>query len=481
MWPSLSAVSGTRPIVPPMASHATPRTPPAAAAPRPVPLPRTWSFGGTEIVAVLVAIAIVILGMWLRHDGLDQLSTLGGTLTAIGQLTGLYRDLPRAHPARADVAQPVARPGLRHGRPGRAHRWLGFATVWLLLAHVVFITTGYAARRRQQRRRGVLDAHHDLSVRADGARSVAGCSRWSRSARSERRGAALSYETWYGLHLYAYLAIALGFLHQLFVGADFIHDPIAVGYWVALYVVTVALILVFRIGQPVWLSARHRLRVSNIVTEAPGRHLDLRDRAASSISLAVRSGQYFVWRFLTRDGWWRGHPFSISSAPNGAVAADHDQGAGRLVEGAPARLGRDAGLHRGSVRRPDGRAADAAQGPAHRRRDRHHPAARAARGTAGRAWRHDPAVPRPQPGRRHLPRRARALARRAAHGSTTWSGPRRPADDPLDAPSLARLVPDIAERDVYLCGPVPMMQRVEASLRHLGLPPERVHAERFAY
>ena len=28
--------------------------------------------------------------MWLRHDGLDQLSTLGGQLTAIGQLTGLY-------------------------------------------------------------------------------------------------------------------------------------------------------------------------------------------------------------------------------------------------------------------------------------------------------------------------------------------------------------------------------------------------------
>ena len=126
----------------------------------------------------------------------------------------------------------------------------------------------------------------------------------------------MSYETWYGLHLYAYLAIALGFLHQLFVGADFIHDPIAVGFWVALYVATVALILVFRIGQPVWLSARHRLRVANIVTEAPGvisiyltgRELD---------RLAVRSGQYFVWRFLTRDGWWRGHPFSISSAPNG--------------------------------------------------------------------------------------------------------------------------------------------------------------------
>ena len=37
----------------------------------------------------------------------------------------------------------------------------------------------------------------------------------------------------------------------------------------------------------------------------------------SSIAWPSASGQYFVWRFLTRDGWWRGHPFSISSAPNG--------------------------------------------------------------------------------------------------------------------------------------------------------------------
>ena len=68
------------------------------------------------------------------------------------------------------------------------------------------------------------------------------------SIRAARRQ--LSYETWYGIHLYAYLAIALGFLHQLFVGTDFIHDPVAVGYWVACTSSTVALILVFRVGQP---------------------------------------------------------------------------------------------------------------------------------------------------------------------------------------------------------------------------------------
>ena len=60
-------------------------------------------------------------------------------------------------------------------------------------------------------------------------------------------------------------------------------------------------------------------------------------------------------------------------------------------------------------------------------------------------------------------------------------GRRDATGDQLDAASLERLVPDITERDVYLCGPVSMMQRVEASLRLLGLPSDRIHAERFAY
>ena len=202
------------------------------------------------------------------------------------------------------------------------------------------------------------------------------------SMRAARRR--LSYETWYGIHLYAYLAIALGFLHQLFVGTDFMHDPLAVGYWMLLYVVTIALILVFRVGQPVWLSARHRLRVSRIVHEGPdvvsiymtGRDLD---------QLAVRSGQYFVWRFLTRDGWWRGHPFSISSAPNGSWLRITIKELGDWSGLAGPRAGRDARLRRGSLWRPDRRPPDAAQGPARRGRDRDHAAAGPARGAARQA------------------------------------------------------------------------------------------------
>ena len=75
-----------------------------------------------------------------------------------------------------------------------------------------------------------------------------------------------------------------------------------------------------------------------------------------------------------------------------------------------------------------------------------------------------------------------ALAQRRGARVHYLIGPRgEGVGDPLDATSLARLVPDIADRDVFLCGPVSMMQRVEESLRHLGLPKNQVHAERFAY
>ena len=53
--------------------------------------------------------------------------------------------------------------------------------------------------------------------------------------------------------------------------------------------------------------------------------------------------------------------------------------------------------------------------------------------------------------------------------------------DPLSPAAIRSLVPDIAEQDVYLCGPTGMMQAVEAGLRDLGVPKGRMHAERFAY
>ena len=52
--------------------------------------------------------------------------------------------------------------------------------------------------------------------------------------------------------------------------------------------------------------------------------------------------------------------------------------------------------------------------------------------------------------------------------------------DLLSPEHILRHIADIAQRDVYLCGPYPMMIRTEGSLRGAGVPPRQIHSERFA-
>lgn len=50
---------------------------------------------------------------------------------------------------------------------------------------------------------------------------------------------------------------------------------------------------------------------------------------------------------------------------------------------------------------------------------------------------------------------------------------------PFSPESLRDLVPDIAERDVYLCGPAAMASTVQRSLRALRVPARQRHVEAF--
>ncbi len=363
-----------------------------------------------------------------------------------------------------------------------AHRWLGFATAWLLLGHVIATTIGWSMGDGQS----VVGEFIDLVttypyVLMATASAVLFAAVAISSARAARRR--ISRETWYGIHLYAYLAIALGFLHQLFVGKDFVHDQVASIYWIGLYVATIALVLVFRIGHPIATSMRHRLRVANIVREAPGvvslyvtgDHLD---------ELAVRAGQYFQWRFLTRDGWWRAHPFSISSAPNGRWL--------RVTI-------KDLGDWSGELQRIGVGTRIFVEGPygvltgARRTRRRVLLIAGGIGITPLRALLE--ALPG-GPGDLTLIYRVRrpqdivfgeeleALARQRGivlHLLVGERGSRAMPEDPLAPRALITRVPDITERDVYLCAPTSMMQAVEEALADLRVPKRQIHAERFAY
>lgn len=456
-----------------------------AARPLPVPLPRVWGVTARDVVALLVGNGVLIVLMWVRHGGLDLLRTPGGPFTAAGELTALLGTYLALIQLVLMGRSPWLDEAFGMDRLAWAHRWLGFATIWLIGAHGVLTTVGYAQGDGQT---VIGEAVSLLTTFPYVLWATAGFGLFVLVAITSLRAARrrLGYETWFYLHLYAYLAIALAFLHQLWVGVDFMHDQLAASYWISLYVLTVALVLIFRFGQPLLTTLRHRPRVASVVGEAPGVasvYIAGRDLER----LAVRSGQYFVVRFLTRDRWWRGHPYSLSSAPNGRwlrftvkAMGDDSSRIASVPVGTPVVLEGPYGVLTGARRsRRQITLIAGGIGIAPLRALLESLPAR--RGDLTLIYR--VGHPSDLTFRRELEQLAEHRGARLHYvvGHRHSHAADQPPAQPFGRAAIQRLVPTIADHDVYLCGPNGFMNTVERALRELGVPGRQVHAERFSY
>lgn len=124
----------------------------------------------------------------------------------------------------------------------------------------------------------------------------------------------ITYETWWVIHLYTYLGVALSFMHQILTGGMFIRHPLNRAYWIGLYLSVVMAILTWRIAIPAVGSLRHKLRLSKVEIEGPG-VVSMYISGVNITKLRAQGGQFFNWRFLTGDRWYESHPFSLSAAP----------------------------------------------------------------------------------------------------------------------------------------------------------------------
>jgi predicted ferric reductase len=454
----------------------------ARARPRRVPHPRAWSVRASDVLALVLGNAVLIVAMWIRHGGLLELDTPAGIITATGQLTALLGTYLVLLQLLLMSRSPWLDQLFGMDRLAAAHRWVGFGAVWLVGAHGVLTTLGYAMGDGSSplHETWVLLTTYPYVLMAT-AGMVCFVAVAVSSVRAARRR--LSYEMWYGIHLYAYLAVALAFAHQLAVGTDFSADPVARAYWMALYAVVMGLLVVFRVGQPLVLSLRHQLRVANVVREAPG-VVSIYVTGRDLDQLAVRAGQYFQWRFLARDGWWRAHPFSLSAAPNGAYLrltvkrlGDWSGELQRLRIGtrviAEGPYGALTGARR---RRPDVVLIAGGIGITPLRALLEElPAARGALTLIYRARRWEDVV------FRHELDQLAQLRGATVHYLVGERGSAGLPGDPLGPRALQHLVPGIQRHDVFVCGPDGMMDAVRRSLRELRVPSSQIHSERFAF
>jgi predicted ferric reductase len=275
--------------------------------------------------------------------------------------------------------------------------------------------------------------------------------------------------------------MALGFAHQLVLGSDFLADQIAAAYWIAMYALTIAAIVVFRIGRPIQVFLRHDLRVANIIPEGhgtvsvymTGRHLD---------ELAPLSGQFFLWRFLAGNGWWRAHPFSLSAAPNGQYlritvksTGDATDDVRKLVIGTRVFAEGPYGAFTGAeaTDRSILLIAGGIGVTPLRALLEDMPARPGALTLIYRASRREDVV---------FAHELDVLGK-ARGAQVHYLIGRRSAlqRDPLDARNLRAIVPDIATREIYICGPEGMIRTVRTSLRRLRIHGSQIHEEHFAY
>ncbi|GAA2140932.1 ferredoxin reductase family protein [Kitasatospora kazusensis] len=423
------------------------------------------------VLGLIAVGAAGLLAIWWNDT--TEVTTAADWLTGAGRITGLLAGYAAPVLLLLMARIPLLEREVGADRLARWHAMGGRYLVGLVSVHVLTIVWGYALTDHQ----GVVSEgvrlvfHYPEMIKATLATMIM-FGTGAVSARAARRR--LSYETWYYLHLATYLAIALGFSHQLANGADLGSGPERLA-WYALYLGTAALLGWYRLVVPYLRDRRHRLRVAEVRREAPG-VVSLFLTGERLDELGAEAGQFFRLQFQTKGLRWAANPYSLSAPP-------HPRFLRFTVK--------DLGGHSAAVARLAPGTKVRAEGPygaftARRRRERKVLLLGAGVGVTPLR-----ALFETLPGRLTFVQRARRAEdvlfrdELAAIGADRRArvhellGSRAQVGD-LGA-ALRRLVPDLAGHEVYLCGPEALAEDAVRALRAAGVRRSRIHRESFDF
>ena len=434
--------------------------------------------GATPVLVLIGAGAVAVVGLWW-HDT-TAIRGVGDWLTNAGRITGLLAGYAVVVLLGLMARVPALERGVGTDRLTRWHSMGGRYVVSLVVAHAALITWGYAISARTgvvaQGISLVTDYKYVMLATIGGGLFVLVGVASARAARKK-----MSYEIWHLIHFFTYVAIALAFLHQFSVGSDFAGSKTVRIVWTSFYVAAFALLAWYRVAVPLRQSARHQLRVQGVRMEGPdvvsvylvGRNLD---------ELNAEPGQFFRWRFMTRDGWWASNPYSLSAPVSGGMlritvkqAGHHSASVARLRPGTRVMATGPYGAFTGGVRR--------------RRK-----VLLIGAGVGITPLRALLETLPARPGDLTLIYRARKMTDLVLRSEIERIAYDRGArihylvgtrdqlgGDPLGAGQLERLVPNLRHHDVYLCGPTEMTNAITQTLRETGVSRNRIHHESFEF
>ena len=301
----------------------------------------------------------------------------------------------------------------------------------------------------------------------------------------------ISYEIWYLIHLFSYVAVFLAIPHQFAYGSTFLSQPWLSTYFAALYVFTLVNVVWFRSLRPVVLSLTRGFSVGSV--ESSGNNsVSITIAGTEKGKIKFQSGQFFMVRVMTLEDFWRPHPFSASnSAGEGRLRftignrGDFTERIQKVKPGTKIVLEGPYGVFTEAKRSmPKVTLIAAGIGVA--------PIRSLARQLAAK------------PGDLTILYRANTeneaaladelfeISKQRGHAIHLLTGPRDkdvpwlPKQSTSSKPKadyvlLAELAPDILESDIYICGPGPWTKSLLKTLGKLSIPKSQIHIEEFAW
>ncbi len=431
------------------------------------------AMAGTFVMAVL---------LFFANGGASQFDSLGDILLSVGILAALTATNALLLMLLLAARVPAIDRVLGQARATTLHAKLGEWVVLGLIVHATFVLVGYAMLDNA----GVIaefgllwgeSSDFVLAVFAMAALLTVAVTSFVIVRKL------LPYEAWHVVHLLSYAAVGLAIPHMFSMSGLLAAGSWRRTYWVTLLVITGMLLVCFRFLIPVLRSLRHQVRVDRVIRlSADTYHIEFSGRRLDR--LGVEPGQFLRWRFLTRHAWWQDHPFSLSAAPTSTTMRVTVRVGGRgtvaLADLAPGT--------RVAIEGPYG-----AFTHGHRTR-RQVVLIGAGAGIAPiRALLEDDDI---TPGAATVILRDSDLDRipllvevaqlcdQLDARLVVLAGHRAPGRWVPDADAsltLADLVPDIAEADLFVCGPGGFVDSVIADARAAHVPARQIHHEQFAW
>lgn len=433
---------------------------------------------GRLLYLFLTANVLAVCVFWWLNSG-KLLVTL--PLLALGRLTGLLLALSALFQVILIGRVAWVEKAFGLDQSAKVHRIVGYSISGFLLAHPILLGFAYAGMNETGFWPQIMDFIRNYSdVFAAVVATLLFLAVIAISIVIIRRK--LKYETWYWAHLSVYAAIALAFGHQTEVGGDLQGGAFLV-YWYALYAFVFGNLVLFRFLKPIYLTLRHGFAVRLVDKETEDSYSiyiggkDLKE-------FHFRPGQFLNIRFLAKGYWTESHPFSISSFPNGEYLrvtvrdlGDFTEKLGRIPEGTRVFIdGPHGAFTKASSRRSKALFIAGGVGIT---------PIRPLLEEFAKLGRDVLLLYGSRKGSEIIFKgELDALQQKYKYPSyyiisddQFWPGER----GRIDAQKIKRLVPDIADREVYICGPTLMMESLVRSLESMGVKREDIHYEEFSF